>query len=336
MADAAKWLLGRITDARRSWLSRKSSVALNLAPPVANCAGEGTSVWVPPPIRLVKAKKSPASLAVFCSLELADIPSGLFSMGADEGDDKSQDFERPVHGVVLSRPFRLAKYPVTQSLWEFCMGYNPSRFKGDLRPVENVTWKEANDFISRLSGEVGKAYRLPTEAEWEFAARAGRDWPYFFGPTPEELPQHAWFGYNSGSRSQNVGLKEPNPWGLYDMLGNVWEWVSDWFSDYEATTATNPKGPPEGASKVIRGGAWGSSPWNCRVNSRNVKNPDERSPLIGFRLALDWTSADDVAGRDDEESGLDGDGEEAIDEGFCMEEYYVDGDGDFGDDDSDV
>jgi formylglycine-generating enzyme required for sulfatase activity len=309
MVDAARWLLGRIADARRNWLSRKSSVTLNLAPPVKPKTGEKPKSpgiddypggkWKPPKISLVTPKKPTRDFSVFSSLEFCDIPSGLFSMGTDYDDGLGQEYEKPIHGVILSRPFRLAKYPVTQNLWEFCMGYNPSQFKGDSRPVENVTWKEVQIFISRLNATADRLYRLPTEAEWEYAARGGTAWPYYFGPTPEELPQFAWFGHNSGNRTQNVGLKDPNPWGLYDMLGNVWEWVSDWYGDYDSSTATNPKGPPEGSSKVIRGGAWGSTPWLCRVTTRSVKSPDERSPLIGFRLALDGSSASDETALED-------------------------------------
>jgi hypothetical protein len=297
MVDAARWLLGRIAEARRNWLSRKSSVTLNLAPPLKGPAPKveashdyPPAAWKPPNISLVKPKKPVRDFSVFNCLEFCEIPSGLFNMGADYDDGLGQEYEKPIHGVILSRPFRLAKYPVTQNLWEFCMGYNPSQFKGDSRPVENVTWKEVQLFISRLNATANRHYRLPTEAEWEYSARAGTSWPYYFGATPEELPQYAWFGHNSGNRSQNVGLKDPNPWGLYDMLGNVWEWVADWYGDYDSATSTNPKGPTEGSSKVIRGGAWGSTPWLCRVTTRSVKSPDERSPLIGFRLALDGTA----------------------------------------------
>ncbi|MDR2368190.1 MAG: formylglycine-generating enzyme family protein [Deltaproteobacteria bacterium] len=300
LADSARWLLGRISDARRNWLSKKSSVTLGLAPPIVAEGGKpgprppaDPGPWRAPRITLVRPTISPGDLAVFNSLDFCDIPSGLFQMGTNHDDKQGQEYEKPVHGVILSRPFRLAKYQVTQNLWEFCMGYNPSHFRGDMRPVENVTWREVQDFIQRLNSTSAQRYRLPTEAEWEYAARAGQDSPYYFGQTPDELPQHAWFGHNSGHRTQNIGLKDPNPWGLHDMLGNVWEWVSDWYGDYGPGTATNPKGPTEGSSKVIRGGGWGSAPWFCRVTTRSVKSPDERSPLIGFRLALDGSWADD-------------------------------------------
>jgi formylglycine-generating enzyme required for sulfatase activity len=303
VVEAARWLLNRISEARRLWLSRRSSVTLNLAPPVSGRDGqevpEEAPVWTPPPIRLVKPAERRRAQASFISLELLDIPSGLFSMGVDD-DAHAQEYEKPSHGVILSRPFRLAKYQVTQNLFEFFMGYNPSRFKGDSRPVENVTWNEVARFIERLNDSEGREHRLPSEAEWEYAARAGKKWPYYFGPTPEDLSLHAWFVHNSGGRSQNVGLKTPNPWGLHDVLGNVWEWVEDWYGEYDHSTATNPKGPEEGSSKVIRGGAWGSSPWLCRVTTRSVKGPDERSPLIGFRLAMDGSSADDGIELDDE------------------------------------
>jgi formylglycine-generating enzyme required for sulfatase activity len=294
VVEAARWLLGRIASARRLWLSRRSSASLEMVPPVKGQGepdgGADGPARAPAALRLVRSPRESARLSADGCLEFADIPSGLFSMGTGEDDAQGQEYERPAHGVVLSRPFRLAKYPVTQTLWEFCMGYNPSLFRGRARPVENVTWDEAMEFIGRLGEYEGQPYRLPTEAEWEYAARAGTEWPFYFGAAADQLSSHAWFAHNSGGRSQAVGLKEPNPWGLHDMLGNVWEWVSDWYGDYDSYTATNPQGPREGITKVIRGGAWGSSPWLCRVATRSVKAPGERSPLIGLRLALDGPS----------------------------------------------
>jgi formylglycine-generating enzyme required for sulfatase activity len=276
-----------------------------LAPPIKNQTksqkGEGKSIldgdksgWNPPKIKLVKSAREGKPLSFFNSLDFVDIQPGLFSMGADEEDAKGQEYEKPLHGVVLSGGFRLAKYQVSQDLFERFMGYNPSLFKGNLRPVENVTFYEALDFIARLNALGNRVYRLPTEAEWEYSARADRKGPYYFGATPEDLTLHAWFAYNSGGRSQNVGLKDPNPWGLYDMLGNVWEWVGDWYGDYDSSTCVDPTGPSEGTEKVIRGGAWGSSPWLCRVTTRSVKAPDDRSPLVGFRLALNGTSTSEM------------------------------------------
>jgi formylglycine-generating enzyme required for sulfatase activity len=225
------------------------------------------------------------------SMDFVSVPSGLFAMGSDDDLADAQEYEKPLHGVILSRPFRLSKYPVTQSIFESVMGYNPSQFKGGLRPVENVTWNEAQTFIQKLGASAGENFRLPTEAEWEYAARAGTESPYYFGDDESSLGAYAWYSVTSGGRTQNVGMKIPNTWGLYDMLGNVWEWVSNWYDDYDERQATNPAGPPAGSNKVIRGGAWGSTARLCRCAVRSVKNPLERSPLIGFRLAMDGEGA---------------------------------------------
>jgi formylglycine-generating enzyme required for sulfatase activity len=284
-------MYARITEARDHWSARNApdyepiQPLARLAPAPANDGRKPPfQARVSPRLRLVEppAKTSKAAQA---GLELIFVPSGLFIMGASEGDKEAQEYEKPSHGVVISRNFFLSKYPVTQGLWEIFMGYNPSRFKGAFRPVENVTFDEVQSFLEKINRAETRNFRLPTEAEWEYAARAGAVEPFHFGSDMDSLDKYAWFNLNSTGRTQTVGLKQPNKWGFYDMLGNVWEWVSDWFGDYPASSETNPVGPSEGENKVIRGGAWGSSPWLCRSSTRNAKNPGERSPLIGFRLA---------------------------------------------------
>jgi formylglycine-generating enzyme required for sulfatase activity len=217
-------------------------------------------------------------------IQFLPIEPGAFSMGAPEDEAEAKDYERPAHRVAVTRPFAVARYPVTQEQWERVMGYNPSLFKSPDRPVESVTWEEACQFIRRLNlGEKGDLHRLPTEAEWEYCARAGST---DSGP-PGDLRLSAWFSENSNGQTWPVGGRRSNAWGLYDMIGQVWEWVFDWYGDYPEDDAVDPLGPAEGSDKVIRGGAWGSSRPHCRYFTRSVKAPGDRSPLIGLRLVRD-------------------------------------------------
>jgi formylglycine-generating enzyme required for sulfatase activity len=163
-------------------------------------------------------------------MEFVLIQAWTFQMGSNNGEPN----EKPVHMVRISRPFYLGKYEVTQAQWEAVMGNNPSQFKGDPNsPVENVSWDDVQEFIKRLkrlnTRESGVKYRLPREAEWEYAAQAGTTTAYSFGNDPSQLGEYAWYGENANGETHPVGQKKPNPWGLYDMHGNVWEWVQDWY-----------------------------------------------------------------------------------------------------------
>ena len=169
------------------------------------------------------------------------------------------------------------------------MGSNPSEFKGRNNPVEMVSWDDAQEFIKRLNAKEGhKRYRLPTEAEWEYAARAGTTTAYSFGDNKKELSRYAWYGENSGDSTKPVGQKQPNPWGLYDVHGNVFEWVQDWYGEkyYANSPGTDPKGPSSSSGRVGRGGGWGSFAESCRSACRYFNSPDYRNICIGFRLAL--------------------------------------------------
>jgi hypothetical protein len=300
VVEAARWLLGRIAEARRIWLARKSRgldgegggaacasfLTVSRAPAGGPAeAGPGPDRPAPtvcPDLRLVRS--GPGLAVDSIGIQYVPVEPGAFDMGAPEPEGK--DYERPAHRVRIARPFALARYPVTQEQWERVMGYNPGFFKDPLRPVESVTWEEACHFIRKLNRSEGAdRHRLPTEAEWEYAARAGDS------EAAAPLERAAWFTENSGGESRPVGLKSPNAWGLHDMLGNVWEWVNDWYGDYPEEDQDDPLGPVEGTDRVIRGGAWGSSRWNCRVYNRSVKGPGERSPLIGLRLVLDDATA---------------------------------------------
>ena len=217
-------------------------------------------------------------------MEFVRIQPGEFQMGADNGAPG----EKPVHQVTISRAFYLGKYEVTQAQWRQVMGSNPSRFSNCFMcPVERVSWENVQTFIGRLNAqEEGALYRLPTEAEWEYAARAGTQTAYHFGNINRRLGTYAWYEANSGRESHPVGGKQPNDWGLYDLHGNVWEWVADWYGAYPSEPVRDPQGPPEGKYRVIRGGGLAHSADQCRATFRGVGEPDDRDSYLGFRLAL--------------------------------------------------
>jgi formylglycine-generating enzyme required for sulfatase activity len=215
------------------------------------------------------------------------IPEGSFRMGGDKQAEQAEDHETPRHFVRFSTPFFISKYVVTQEQWYALMEHNPSRFKGNTRPVESVSWNEVQAFIHKLCAkEETESYRLPTEAEWEYSARAGSENSYSFGSETQLLNQYAWYRNNSGGKTHPVGQLNPNTWGLYDMHGNVHEWCQDWFDRkyYSQSPVVNPVGPPEGLAKALRGGDWGSIDWYCRCASRSLSSPDRRSNRLGFRL----------------------------------------------------
>ena len=183
--------------------------------------------------------------------------------------------------VRISRGFWLGQHEVTQSEWQGVMGTNPSEFSGCGQcPVERVSWNDAQEFIRSLNGRFGgNRYRLPTEAEWEYAARAGTT-----GDRYGNLDAIAWYRDNSGGRTHPVGQKAPNAWGLHDMLGNVWEWVADWYGGYPGGAVTDPRGPVSGSDRVDRGGGWGVSASYCRSSTRFSDTPGIRNAYLGFRL----------------------------------------------------
>ena len=216
------------------------------------------------------------------------VSGGTFTMGAtsEQGSD-AYDWEKPAHSVTLSG-YYIGKYEVTQELWKAVMGSNPSNFKGDNLPVERVSWNDVQEFLRKLNAMTGKRYRLPTEAEWEFAARGGNSSRGYKYSGSNSIGNVAWYDGNSGSRTHNVGTKSPNELGIYDMSGNVWEWCQDWYSDsyYENSPRTNPKGPNSGSNRMIRGGSWYDNAGCCRVSTRGGLTPYYRDIHLGFRLAL--------------------------------------------------
>jgi formylglycine-generating enzyme required for sulfatase activity len=217
--------------------------------------------------------------------EMVYIQGGTFTMGCtdEQGSDCYED-EKPAHKVTFGS-YYIGKYEVTQAQWKSVMGGNPSFFKGDNLPVEQVSWDDVQTFIGKLNASTGKHYRLPTEAEWEFAARGGsgsRGYKYSGSNT---LGAVAWYYDNSGDKTHPVGAKSPNESGLYDMSGNVLEWCSDWYGSYGSASQTDPRGASTGSARVIRGGSWDYIAGICRVSNRYITSPGNRSIGVGFRLA---------------------------------------------------
>lgn len=197
--------------------------------------------------------------------------------------------EKPVHEVFVD-DFWIGMYPVTQGQWQKVMKNNPSRFKsGDDYPVDSVSWEEVQEFVRRLNRDTGRKYRLPTEAEWEYAARSGGKEENWAGTNDvSKLGEYAWYGENSGGRTHPVGRKKPNGLGLYDMSGNVLEWCADWYEEKycENSPIENPKAPATGKYRVLRGGSWEYAPEHLRISRRDRGAPSVRKDYIGFRLAL--------------------------------------------------
>jgi formylglycine-generating enzyme required for sulfatase activity len=217
-------------------------------------------------------------------MEFVKIPAGCFQMGDFSGRGESD--ERPVHEVCLDA-FYIGKYEVTQEQWQTVMGANPAFFKqcGNNCPVENVSWSDALRFIKKLNGKSGRNYRLPTEAEWEYAARsAGRS--EVFAGTNATVDVAGWYETNSGNKTHQVGQKQPNGLGLFDMSGNVAEWVQDLKGDYAAGKVKNPAGSNSGNNRVARGGSWLDDATGLRTSYRSELGPKVRTNLFGFRLLL--------------------------------------------------
>lgn len=214
------------------------------------------------------------------------VSSGTFTMGAtsEQGSDAESD-EKPTHSVTLSS-YYICKYEVTQALWRAVMGSNPSYFKGDNLPVERVSWNDCQTFINRLNSYTGRNFRLPTEAEWEFAARGGNYSRHYKYSGSNYIGDVAWYGDNSDSRTHPVGTKQPNELGLYDMSGNVYEWCSDWYGSYSSYSQSNPTGPNGGSCRVERGGCWYCFARFCRSSFRNGGTPGGSSYGLGLRLVL--------------------------------------------------
>ena len=217
-------------------------------------------------------------------MEFVWVEGGCFQMGDVFGDGDND--EKPLHEVCVDS-FGMSRYEVTQGQWQKIIGNNPSRFtKGNNYPVEQVSWDDTQDFIRKLNSHSGRSFRLPSEAEWEYAARSGGKKEKYAGGN--DVNRLAWYDGNSGGSTRPVGTKEPNGLGLYDMSGNVWEWCSDWYGEnyYQQSPCNNPQGPSFGSFRVIRDGCWNGSPWLTRSSNRDRFRPGYRLDNLGFRLVL--------------------------------------------------
>ena len=208
------------------------------------------------------------------------VSGGTFIMGGDESSDQT-----PTHSVTLSS-YYICKYEVTQALWRAVMGSNPSKFKGDNLPVEQVSWNDCQTFINRLNNYTGRNFRLPTEAEWEFAARGGNYSRHYKYSGSNYISDVAWYCDNSGNRTHPVGTKQANELGLYDMSGNVWEWCSDWYGSYSSYSQSNPTGATSGFGRVERGGNWCGLARYCCSSHRSYYAPGNSFDDLGLRLVL--------------------------------------------------
>lgn len=226
----------------------------------------------------------------YVSFTMIPVKGGMFTMGAtaEQGSDAGND-EKPAHKVVLG-DYYIGETEVTQELWETVMGDNPSYFKGGTLPVECVSWNDCQTFIKKLNQMTGKTFRLPTEAEWEFAARGGNLSKGYKYCGSNNLYDVAWYYDNSIMGTHDVKTKQPNELGLYDLSGNVWEWCQDWYNDYSTLIQTNPQGSPYGSVRVYRGGCCTVGEQDCRVSNRHYGNPSLRDTrqgyIIGLRLAM--------------------------------------------------
>ncbi len=252
---------------------------------------------------------APQELTNSIGMKLMLIPNGTFLMGSPESE-KGHYSNETQHEVTISKDYYLGVYEVTQAQYEKVMGSNPSVFQGDImaelhpqtgcvvkdvdssnHPVDQVSWDDAVEFCRKLSAlpeekAAGRVYRLPTEAEWEYACRAGGQTAFSFGDSVKSLEDYAWFKDNSGDKPHAVGEKKSNAWGLYDMHGNIWEWCSDWNTAYPQGAVTDPVGPKEGSYRVSRSGGWDYGAANCRSSYRSGLIPALRILDYGFRVAL--------------------------------------------------
>ncbi len=281
-----------IPDAFRSWLSEEASKVskTHIFAVSANEESEvrkgyvlfsGTlltdTVWV---------EQAPTMKLSNIPFDMVYVKGGTFQMGAtsEQGDDYDSD-EKPVHEVTLS-DYYIGKYEVTQGFWKAVMGNNPSYFKaGDNYPVENVSWNDVQEFIAKLNELTGRKFALPTEAQWEYAARGGVKTQGYKYSGSNDIDEVAWYD-NSENSTHPVGAKKANELGIYDMSGNVYEWCQDWYDDYDSEAQTNPTGPETGSKRVVRGASWYNSAGTCRVSFRGSDYPSDRSSDIGFRLVF--------------------------------------------------
>jgi formylglycine-generating enzyme required for sulfatase activity len=273
------------------WLLKKFASS----PPELNPKNEGVvqPSSIANPSRLMETRTNSIGM------QFRLIRPGTFLMGSPESENGRHEDEMQ-HQVTLTRPFFLGLYPVTQEEYRRVMGGNPKGFKGNRHPMKAMNWKDAIKFIERLNRlesekSSGRVYRLPTEAEWEYACRAGTATAYCFGNSKSELDKYAWYKKNSAAvGTRPVGEKLPNAWGLFDMHGNVLEWCSDWYGKYPHGAVTDPVGPSSRSRRVFRGGSYSFDAEFCRSAYRNWYDPAIRNDNFGFRLALEEEEEDTI------------------------------------------
>ena len=223
----------------------------------------------------------------FYEIEMVLVEAGTFTMGNADGEWYAG--KCPTRQVTLTNSYYIGKYPVTQAQWKAVMGNNPSYFKGDDLPVEQVSWEDIRGFIAKLNEMTGKNYRLPTEAEWEYAARGGNESKGYKYIGSDDIDAVAWHNGNSDNKTHPVGTKQPNELGIYDMNGNVFEWCYDWHDFWTNNPETNPQGTTEGSTRVFRGGGWNTDAEDCRVSDdRGSALPSYCDADLGFRVALSF------------------------------------------------
>ena len=215
------------------------------------------------------------------SFKMIKVEGGTFQMGSENGHED----EQPIHSVTLS-DYYIGETEVTQEVWQAVMDSNPSYSKGDNLPVETVSWNDCQEFISKLNQKTGRRFALPTEAQWEFAARGGNKSQGYEYSGSNNIDDVAWYKDNSSSQTHPVGTKMANELGLYDMTGNVWEWCSDWYGSYSSSSQTDPTGPETGSGRVNRGGFWGGYASYCRSTVRYCNGPGSPGGNLGLRLVL--------------------------------------------------
>ncbi len=222
-------------------------------------------------------------------VKLVLIPAGEFMMGAPQNNADRIADSGPQHRVRITKPFYLGLYEVSRKEYDAVTGSNPSSFKPDDLPIQNVNWEQSVEFCRKLSAREDRMYRLPTEAEWEYACRCGHTTRYSFGDEPGPLADHGWFRENSAGTVHSVGKKLPSAWGLFDMHGNLWEWCLDWYGEdyYAKSPMDDPSGPATGFDRVGRGGSWDDHASELGAAFRCFGPPSKRYPITGFRLALD-------------------------------------------------
>ena len=279
---------------RKKTMLKNFAIATCLAFLLQGCGdSDALKKLLPMESALVKLKSGDqVSLTTTHGIDLIGIPSGSFQMGSDSGDSD----EKPAHTVRLTKAFFLGKTEVTQAQWRAVMGSNPSYYTGDELPVEQVSWEDCIKFCEELtkrehdSGALptGWKYTLPTEAQWEYACRAGTNTKYSFGDSESGLGTHAWYYDNSGNETHSVGGKKANPWGLLDMHGNVYEWCLDWYDSgfYKSSLQLDPVNTSAAQNRVFRGGCIYNSAVDLRSAYRYYNTPGYRRGYVGFRLAM--------------------------------------------------